>query len=200
MNGSVDVGDIAAIAQAIEAYPELGEKALRLALKSAARKGLTLGVDAIYQRKALSKAYIRRNFTVRARPSAGELRITANQRPVLFSRYGAQIRTVPAKTPPRYLKGDAARGIPPGRKAAGAKGLRFNRGDTKQVFRHVFFVRLQGSGRWEPAERTGPGRSDYEVLHAMSVAQTWQDSRDTVAPELLDYTAAEFNRQFLRLS
>ena len=200
MNGSVDVGDLASIAQAIEDYPEQGEKALRLALTSAARKGLTLGVDAIYQRKALSKAYIRSNFTVRGRPSAGELRIIANQRPVLLSRYGAQIRTVPAKTPARYLKGDAARGIPRGRKAAGAKGLRFNRGDAKQVFRHVFFVRLQGSGRWEPAERTGPGRNDYKVLHGMSVAQAWEDSRDSVAPELLDYTAAEFNRQFLRLS
>jgi hypothetical protein len=133
-------------------------------------------------------------------PDALDLRIVANQRGLVFAQYGGRVSSEPATSDPRWLKGDPARGIPRGSKAAGAKGLRFNRGDTRQTFRHVFWVRLRGTGRWEPAERTGPGRSDYEVLNAMSVAQAWRDSRDTVAPELLDYAAEEFTRQFLRLS
>lgn len=200
MARNIDLSAINGIAQALEDSPEVADKALRLALSSAARRGLTLGVDAIFQRKALSKSYIRSNFDVRSRPKALELRIIANQRPVLFSRYGAQMRTVPARSDPRYLKGDPARGIPRGRKSAGAKGLRFNRGDAKYTFRNVFWVRIRGSGRWEPAERQGPGRSNYEVLHGMSVAQTWRYARDDVAPALQDYAAAEFTRQFLRLS
>lgn len=200
MAADFNLRSIDEIAQALDEYPKVADKAARLALTSAGRKGMTLGVDAIYRRKNLSKSYIRSNFAMKPRPAALEMRVIANQRPVLFSRYGAKMRTEPAASDARWLKGDSARGIPRGRKNAGAKGVRFNRGGSAEVFRHVFWVRLQGSGRWEPAERTGPGRKDYKVLHGMSVAQAWRDSRDDVAPELFDYMAAEFTRQFLRLS
>jgi len=200
MAKAIDLRGIDAIARALDETPEVGEKAVRLAMASGARRGLTMGVEAIYQRKALSKSYIRSNFDVKSRPAALELRIIANQRRTLFTRYGAQIRTVPATSDPRYLKGDPARGIPRGRKAAGAKGLRFNRGDAKQTFYYMFWVRIRGTGRWEPADRTGEGRNAYDVAHSMSVAQTWNYARDDVGPELMDYVASEFRRQFLRLS
>lgn len=202
MTTNTDLRALAEVAEAFEAAPQVAEQAARLAMNDAARWGRTQGSKAIRRQVNLTARYVNDNLRVTkfAQGTDLEVRIGANPRAVLMTRYGARMRTEPATSDPRWLKGDPARGIPRGQKAAGARGIKVKRGGSVKTLYYVFWVRLLGTGRWEPAERTGPGRSDYRVLHSTSVDQVWRDVREDITPEIMQRAAAEFTRQFARLS
>lgn len=197
---STDLHDLQQVADAFRLAPQAAQKATQLALNSAARRARTLGSAAIRQQVALSAGYVNDNLKVRSFATSSDLttRIAANPRAVLLTRYGAKMRTV-AATSRRGLKGDPARGIAAGRKAAGVQGVRVKAGGSTKRIEGAFWVRLAGSGQWAPAVRTGDGRSDYRVMHGPSVHQVWSDVRGTVAPEAMEHARTEFIRQFDRL-
>ncbi|MDA5562814.1 phage tail protein [Cobetia sp. MMG027] len=198
---SLDLRDLEGVADAYRLAPKAAAKAAQLALNSAARRARTLGSAAIRQQVALSAGYVNDNLKVRTFATSTDLstRIAANPRAVLLTRYGAKMRTVKASSR-RGLKGDPARGIAAGRKAAGVKGVRVKTGGGTKRIEGAFWVRLAGSGQWAPAVRTGDGPSDYRVMHGPSVYQVWSDVRATVAPQAMQHAADEFIRQFDRLS
>src|SRR5690625_4048473 len=107
-----DLRALADIEKAFLAAPATAAKAAVLALNDAARRGRTLGSKAIREQVALKADYVNQQLTVSklAKESSLEARISANPRPVLLTRYGAQIRTEPTRSERARLKGDPSRG------------------------------------------------------------------------------------------
>lgn len=190
------------VAGAFRDAPGVANKAASMALNDAARKGRTLGSRHIREQVNLTASYINRHLKVgrKASPDRLEASIAAHRRSVLLTRYGAEMRLVKASSDPSRLKGDPARGIPRGYKAGGAQGVSIKRGGSSATLRHAFWIRLQGSGKWAPMERTGPGRGDFEPMYGPSVDQVWQDVRGEVEPDVSELALTEFTRQFARLA
>lgn len=196
-----DLRTLQELSAAFREYPEQADKAAKLALKTAARDARVAGAQAIRGQVALSATYVNKHLKVVQGSQSGdlEMRIRAEPREVLLTRYGAKMKTVRTIGKAKNLSGDIARGIPPGRKAQGTKGVKVKASGSKKELRNTFWVRIQNIGEWAPAERIGNNPDDIRVLHGPSVDQVWKDVRDEVLPGALDNMASEFSRQFTRL-
>ncbi|MAC35653.1 MAG: hypothetical protein CME38_18925 [Haliea sp.] len=169
-------------AEALRKAPARAQETAQEALNEAADYAREKGVEAIGDRYNLDKPYIQKHLTVNQQATRTDLlaKISATHRPVLATRYGAEV----AMTSAPNAKGDPYRKIPAGMKAVGSTPWSVLRGGSPVAWQNAFFVRGKVSNAWMMIARQGdwtPGMSkeaDWQknltAIHSPSVAQGWR--------------------------
>lgn len=200
MSNSTDLTALKGFSDALREYPEKAGAAAAEALNEAAWLAREKGVGLIESRTNLKRRYIEKHLTVREEARRTDLfaRISATEREVLATRYGAKVATASAPG----AAGDPYRGIPAGSKAAGSTDWSVLSGGNSKAWRNTFFVWLKTSGAFGMVARKGaatPGMSpkadwkqNLEVIHSMSVAQAWRGVRDEVSPAAMALAQERF--------
>jgi len=151
--------------------------AVASALNKAGRGARTSGLELMFKQSALPRSYIRQKLILgRASPANPEVRIFAEKRGVLLSRY-------PYKQ--IYTKSKSGK-----RKPAGIS-IKIKPERGAQTGSSWFLIKLRagiqaGAGPMAIARRLGKSRYPIDVLHGPSISQMWQSLRTEAAPQLIE--------------
>lgn len=154
-----------------------------LAVNKVANDAINLATDAIAGNLNLPREYIKSHIKIirRAKADKTEAVVSAKPRPILLSRYGMKPLTQQVKNPKRS-KGDASRGIPKGRKAAGAEVQVKAGGAVKRI--PGFLIRLNGGNGFGLAVRDKSEPLGYKVLHGPSLHSGWNFASDAIKADV----------------
>lgn len=196
-------------AEALERAPAAALESAKIAVNEGAEFAEREGRRRVSQTLNLSDARVRKDLFLKQRASTGSLdsRISANVRPALATRFGAEQATERASSPVSRLSGDPSRGIPAGQKGAGSKPWSVLRSGQRKAWRNAFFIKLRGSGAWAMVARYGSGagmtdaqdwRQNLEVVQGMSVSQLWGAVREEVGQEAMELANERFADELAR--
>jgi len=130
---------LAKLSARVRDVPKAGQRAMFRAINTTASKVQTLAVRDITSQLALQSSYVRDLFSiVKANSNKLEATVGARVRPMRLARFSARQITRAAKN----AKGDASRGIPTGRAAAGVSVKVTKAGGTKRM-RKAFLLPLR---------------------------------------------------------
>jgi hypothetical protein len=191
-------------------FPELSAVAARLAINASSRHAARLASKHIRAQVAFSRSYLGAagapdsKIRIRKFARGGDLEaiISARDRPTSLARFatgtphfgrrpkGAQAPRVRVKTGGRSVQ--LKRGF----------YLRLKRGPilTEDAFNIGLAVRLKKGEELQASMKASPLGGGAYLLYGPSVAQVFDTVRDDIAPEVADYAAQEFLRQFRRAS
>ncbi len=176
------------------------EERIRTAAARAANTGATRGRTmikrAITQRYGLKSSYVDDQLSVRrkATPDNPEAIISARRRPIRLARFGAKQLMSKAKSPLRKLKGDALRGIPRGKKAAGVRVKVMRAGAPKRM-PGAFVLPLRDAGVAGVFIRTGRARGAIKHLYGPSPYQLMRYYYEQYHDQIGNIVSSEFARQ-----
>lgn len=130
-----------------------------------------------------------------ATPGKPQAALKVRVRPIRQARYDARQMTAAALR----SAGDAGRGIPAGRKAAGVS-VRILRTGSRVVEKGAFLLPLRagavdGGNGWGVFVRTGPGPKDIKHLYSISPAQLFKGWRGRNAVALRQMLSEAFRSQ-----
>lgn len=129
---------LAKLSARVRSVPGIGERAMYRAINSTAAKVQTMAIKDITSQLALQTSYVRELFSIKqAGPGTLFAVVGARRRAVRLARFGAKQLTRSAKR----AKGDAMRGIPAGRAAAGVS-VKVTKGGTRKM-RKAFLLPLR---------------------------------------------------------
>ena len=130
---------LAKLSARVRSVPGIGERAMYRAINSTAAKVQTMAIKDITSQLALQTSYVRELFRIQqASPVKLFAVVSARRRAMRLARFGARQITRTAKN----AKGDASRGIPAGRAAAGVSVKVTKAGGTKRM-RKAFLLPLR---------------------------------------------------------
>lgn len=130
---------LAKLAARVRSVPAVGERAMFRAINSTAAKVQTMAIKDITSQLALQTSYVRELFSVKqAGPGKLFAVVGARRRAIRLARFGAKQLTRSAKR----AKGDAMRGIPAGRAAAGVS-VKVTKGGSTRKMRKAFLLPLR---------------------------------------------------------
>lgn len=174
---------LAKLSARVRDVPKAGERALFRAINTTAAKVQTMAVRSITSQLALQSSYVRGLFRIaKASPGRLEAIVAARRRPVRLARFGARQLTRAAKR----ARGDASRGISPGRKASGVSVKVTKAGGTKRMPK-AFLLPLRAG---EQAGGNGDGifvrlpSGELKHLYGPSPDQVFRRWRRDEAPSI----------------
>lgn len=176
------------VARMLRQLPKTLAELEALAVNQVAKDAVNRATDAIAANLNLPREYIKSHIKIirRAKADQTEAVVSAKPRPILLSRYGMKPLTQQVRNPKR-AKGDASRGIPKGRKGAGA-GVQVKAGGASK-FIPGFLVRLKSGGTaggngFGLAVRDKSQPLGYKVLHGPSLHSAWNFASDAIKADL----------------
>ena len=156
---------LAKLSARVRDVPKAGERALFRAINTTAAKVQTMAVRSITSQLALQSSYVRGLLRIaKASPGRLEAIVAARRRPVRLARFGARQLTRAAKR----ARGDASRGISPGRKASGVSVKVTKAGGTKRMPK-AFLLPLRAGELGQRLQTRQQQQVVEQVLHAIGL-------------------------------
>jgi hypothetical protein len=198
----IDFRGLEGLATYFKRFPETAEKAARLAINDAADKAVTLARRAIIEQVAFKPSYLdstRLGVKQRARGADLEAVISARDRATSLARFA--LGTVAFGRPKRPPRVRVKQG---GGATSFKRGffVKLKRGNalTEDSFNIGLAVRLKKGESLAGSQAAAKLGGGVYLLYGPSVAQVFNTVRDDIAPEVAEFAAFEFHRQFRRLS
>lgn len=208
MKPLIEVRGLDGLASYFKDFPDLSQKAARLAINASARYASRVASKRIREQVAFKRSYLGEagsaNAKIQIKYASGNdisAVVLARDRPTSLARFA-----VGTPTFGRRKKGTR----PPGVRVKTGGGVqrlkngfyvRLNRGPifTVDHFNLGLAVRLK-EGEPKPSPKASPLGGGTYLLYGPSVAQVFDTVREDIAPEVGDYVRMEFLRQFERLA
>lgn len=184
----------AEIKQESQRIPEFA----RIAVDHGANIAYQRAIEQATRRYVVKASYVKKHLTLfPAGSSRWEARIQGTHRETLIDRFRKPKQRTVAVKHPRRSRGNPRAGVPRGRKLASIT-TEVRRGNPTR-WRNAFWVPLKrntqyGGNGLALAQRNGPGRDDFEVLHTISIGQIWRFMRDEMRDDIEAAVEAEYNR------
>lgn len=210
MNPLIELRGLAGLATYFRDFAGVSEQAARLAINSTARFGARLASKRVRAQVAFARNYIgaagdsSSKLRVKQYARTGDLSavIAAADRPTSLARFATGTPTFGKR---------AKHGRAPRVKVKSAGGtaqlkrgffVKLNRGATitEDQFNIGLAIRLKKGESLQATQKASPLGGGAYLLYGPSVAQVFDTVRDDITPEVADFSAYEFARQFRRLS
>jgi hypothetical protein len=210
MKPFIEMRGLAGLATYFRDFSGLSEQAARLAINSTVRFGARLASKRVRDQVAFARSYIgaagepSSKVRIKHYASAGDLAavIAVQDRPTSLARFATGTPSFGKRakhTRAPRVKVKTGGGATLLRRAFFVK---LSRGAmlTEDQFNIGLAIRLKKGESLQATQKASPLGGGAYLLYGPSVAQVFDTVRDDIAPELADYSAYEFARQFRRLT
>jgi hypothetical protein len=210
MNPLIELRGLAGLASYFRDFSGLSEQAARLAINSTARFASSLASKRVRMQVAFARSYIgaagdpSAKIRIKQYASSGDLTavVAARDRPTSLARFALGTPTFGKR--PKNSRAPTVRVKTAGGSMLVKRGffIKLRRGAmvNQDQFNIGLAIRLKKGETLQATQAASPLGGGAYLLYGPSVAQVFDTVRDDIAPEVADFSAYEFARQFRRLS